>query len=83
MTILLLIIGAVLYLIVGSIFYGLVSDNDPDVETRALFVIAWPIILVFYIVLWLATALDVCTNIVAGIAASFKKRIMKRFSKED
>lgn len=83
MTILLLIIGAALYLIVGSIFYGLLSDNDPDVETRALFVIAWPIILVFFSGLWLVTALDVCTNIVASIAASSKKRIMERFSKED
>lgn len=83
MTILLLAIGAVIYLIVGSIIYGLVSDNDPDVETRALFVIVWPVTLVFIIVLWLVTAFDVCTNIIAGIAASSKKRIMKQFRKED
>ena len=82
MTILLLIIGVVFYLIVGSIVYGLISDNDPNVETRALCVIVWPVVLVFSVVLCLVIAFDVCTNIVAGIAASSKKRIIKRFSKE-
>ena len=83
MTILLWVIGAVMYLIVGSIVYGLVSDNDPDIESRAIFVIAWPVVLVFCIVFWLITAFDVYTNIVAGIAASFKKRIMGQFRKEE
>lgn len=83
MTILLLIIGVVIYLIVGSIVYGLFSDNDPDVELRALCVIMWPVVLVFSVVLWLVIAFDVCTNIVAGIAVSSKKRIIKRFRKEE
>lgn len=82
MTILLWIIGVIMYLIVGSIVYGLISDNDPDVEARAICVIVWPAVLVFSVVFWLITSFDVCTNIIAGITVSLKKRIMGRFRKE-
>ena len=83
MTILLWIVGVIMYLSVGSIVYGLISDNDPDIETRAIFVIVWPAALCLFIVIWLVTAFDVYTNIVAGIVASFKKRIMGQFRKEE
>lgn len=72
-----------MYMFIGAVVHGLTMDKDHDLESRATCVIVWPIILLFFVIFSLVSMFDSLTDRISSKASSLKKRVLKRFGKED